>query len=389
MSRRLNIWFVSSYPPRKCGIATFTNSLMKALSNFIDGEGLNVLAVESYRVDGYGPEVKFRLEKNKLESYRSAADRVNRSKAEVVHLQHEFGLFGGEWGSDILEFLERVEKPIVTTFHTVLPRPEPVVWRVVRDISRLSSQVIVMARTAVDILVRDYGVPSDKISFIPHGCPDVPFSPPEPFKRLLGLEGRFILSTFGLLSPGKGIEYAIEALPRLVEKEPKILYIVAGETHPEVKRHQGESYRKRLISLVKKLRLEKHIMFYDKYLSDEELTLLLRATDVYLTPYLGRNQITSGTLTYAMGVGKAIVSTPYLYAVELLRNERGLLCDFENSESIAASAEKLMTDEWLRRRLEVEAYRFSRDMIWPVVAKKHVDLYAKVLKLEMEKTILT
>ena len=389
MSRRLNIWFVSSYPPRKCGIATFTNSLVKALSNFMDRDGLNVLAVESYRVDGYGREVKFRLEKNRLESYRSAADYVNRSKTDIIHLQHEFGLFGGEWGSDILEFLERVEKPIVTTFHTVLPKPEPRVWRVVKDISRLSSRVIVMAKTAVDILTRDYGVPSGKISFIPHGCPDVPFSPSEPFKRLLGLEGRFILSTFGLLSPGKGIEYAIEALPQLVKEEPRILYIVAGETHPEVKRSQGESYRKRLVRLVKQLRLEKHVMFYDKYLSDEELTLLLRATDVYLTPYVGRNQITSGTLTYAMGVGKAIVSTPYLYAVELLRNERGLLCNFEDSESIAASAEKLLTDEWLKRRLEAEAYRYSRGMIWPVVAKKHVDLYADVLELEMEKTVLT
>ncbi len=377
-SSRRRVAYLSTYPPRECGIATFTKDLIDNIDE-IDGFTPSVIAInEKGAIYDYDRRVKWTIERDSAEDYDEAADYINSSNIELVNLQHEFGLFGGEYGEHIKIFLENVKKPIVTTLHTVQQNFDPKALEVLKYIIDKSASIVVIAHAATEIL-RNQGISCKKCVAIPHGCPNIEFVEPDSVKESLGLENRFVASTFGLISSGKGIEYAIRALPYIVKKEPQILYLVIGQTHPEVRKHEGEKYRNRLVKLVSELGLDENVRFHNRFLTKRELIKYLQATDIYLTPYISPNQISSGTLTYALGAGKAVISTPYFHAQETLANNRGLFCKFKDPVSIAEGIEKLL-DESFRKTIQKRAYRYSRRFLWTNVAKKYVDLFKTVIK---------
>jgi glycosyltransferase involved in cell wall biosynthesis len=383
------ICFLSNFPPKECGIATFTQDLITSLNKkFNPKVKSRVIALnEESSIYNYDSRVIMQMNKDYLEDYINMAKKINRSdKIKLVCIQHEFGIFGGEYGSYIIPFLETIEKPVVVTFHSVLPEPNNLRKNVVKFICDKSAAVIVMAESAVDILNRDYGVSRNKVHVILHGIPDTPMKPAEPLKKKLRLENKIVLSTFGLLSRGKGIEYMIKALPYLVKKYPNILYVIIGETHPVIRKREGEEYRNYLVDLVKKLKLQDNVKFYNKYLDLNEIIEYLLATDIYICTNLEKNQIVSGTLSYALGCGKAVVSTPNIYAEEVLSNDRGVLAEFQNPKSFADGIDKLLSDEKWKKRIEQNAYAFGRSMIWSNVASSYLHLFNKVVKLREETT---
>jgi CBS domain-containing protein len=333
---RLKVAYISTYPPRECGIATFTNDLVNAISRLYITASPKIIAINDrggyYNYPSY---VSFQIEREEIESYKEAADYINQSQIDIVNLQHEYGLFGGTWGENILALLEHLKKPVVTTFHTILQEPPADAKRVLDGVLKLSDYVIVMARVGIRILEQLYETYGDKAQYIPHGCPNVPFISSSSIKQGLGLEDRTVLSTFGLISRGKGIEYAIKALPEIVKFHPKAFYLVIGETHPEVRKHEGESYRQSLFDTVRDLSLDNNVRFVNRFLDKSELIRFLQATDVYILPYPNRDQISSGTLLYALSTGKAIVSTPFLHAQEVMDEGAAMRCDFKDPGSIA------------------------------------------------------
>jgi len=372
--------YVSTYPPRECGIATFTKDLVNAVDELHEFKSRIVVAInEKETIYNYDRRVKFQIERDSSEDYVQAARYVNSSKADLVNLQHEFGLFGGEWGEYVTMFLENLQKPVVTTLHTVIPDFELRGQTILKHIAHRSAAIVVITKTALQLL-ENYDIKRRKINVIPHGCPDVPFIASEKVKPSLGLGGRIVLSTFGLINRGKGIEYAIKALPSIVEKEPRVIYIVIGETHPEVRKIEGERYRMKLMKLVDKLQLGRHVRFHNRFLSKLELMRYLQATDIYISPYITPNQVSSGTLVYALGVGRAIISTPYLHAREVLANGRGIFCKFRDPNSIAKSIDTLLRNEVLTRKMEKKAYEYSRRFVWSNVAKRYVGLFKQILK---------
>ena len=298
-----------------------------------------------------------------------------------MNLQHEYGLFGGVWGEHVIAFLERLEKPVVTTLHTVLQEPIPDAKRVLEGVLQHSRHAIVMARVGIAILEQIYGTLADKVRYIPHGCPNVPYIGSGQLKPRLGLEGRVVLSTFGLISRGKGIEYAIEALPLIIKEEPRTLYLVIGETHPEVRKHEGESYRQQLLNLVESLGIEENVKFVNRFLPKNELLRYLQATDVYIIPYPNREQISSGTMLYALSTGKAIVTTPFLHAEEVISENCAMRCDFRVPSSITKSVLTMLQHEDVHKGYEERAYNYSRGMIWANVAMKYVNLFYETLGL--------
>jgi glycosyltransferase involved in cell wall biosynthesis len=371
--------YLSTYPPRECGIATFTKDLIDAVDGLNEFRPSAVIAVnEKETIYNYDRRVKWQIEQDSVDDYLQVASRINSSDVDLVNLQHEFGLFGGEYGEHLNHFLDNVEKPVATTLHTVQPNSDPKARAVLRNVASKSASIVVIARVALDILEKQ-GIPCRKATVIPHGCPNIPFVSSEDVKPSLGLKDRFVLSTFGLISRGKGIEYAIRALPSVVEKEPRIVYLIIGETHPEVRKTEGESYRKKLMRLVEELQLEKHVRFHNRFLSKRELIKYLQATDVYLSPYISPNQISSGTLVYALGAGRAVISTPYFHAVEALAEGRGLFCEFKNPHSIGECIERLLEDR-LRKTMERKAYKYSRRFIWSNVANKYAKLFKQLIK---------
>jgi glycosyltransferase involved in cell wall biosynthesis len=373
------IAYLSSFPPRECGIATFTKDLLSAIAELRIYRTPTVIAVnEKGAIYHYDKRVKRVIERDKADTYVQAAHYINTSDSSVVNLQHEFGLFGGEYGEHITSFLENVKKPVVTTLHTIEPNFSPKAQEVLRQIVTKSEAIVVIVRAAIELLEKQ-DIPIKRYAVIPHGCPDIPFVNSEKRKTALGLKGKFVISTFGLISRGKGIEYAIRALPAVIEREPNAIYIVIGVTHPEVRKTEGEQYRKRLMRLVDDLGLENHVRFHNRFLSKRELICYLQATDVYVTPYLSPNQISSGTLTYALGAGKAVVSTPYLHAQEVLAEGRGLFCKFRDPRTIAEGINKLLNEE-LRTRIQLKAYEYSRRFVWSNVAKEYVKLFEKSIK---------
>jgi len=370
--------YVASYIPRKCGIATFTKDLTNAI-NTLNPRGLaEIMALNNDGYD-YPWEVKYRINQDDLRTYIGASDYINESSAEIVCLQHEFGLFGGKDGEYAISFLERIKKPTVTTFHTVKDNPTPTQKEIIKRISSLSSAVIVMIESIADRLVNTYQVNKKKIVFIPHGVPDVPFGATEYFKRQQKLKGKFVLGSINLLSENKGIEFAIEAVPEIVKKIPNFVYLVIGETHPVVKAKKGEEYRKKIEKLVRKLKIGKHVKFINTYLPLEELVNYLRALDIYITPYLDPGQVASGTLSYAVGAGKACISTPYIYAQEVLDQDRGVLVPFRDSQSIAESIIKIHSDQKFKNQIERKAYDYGRIMTWPSVGLQYLDLFRLIL----------
>jgi glycosyltransferase involved in cell wall biosynthesis len=379
-NNKIRVAFVSTYPPRECGIATYTKDLVDAISKLYILKPPAVLAInDKGGYYNYGREVEFQIARERVESYVEAAEYVNDSDVDIVNLQHEFGLFGGVWGEHIISFLENLKKPVVTTLHTLLLEPEPEAKRVLEGILRHSNYVVVMARVAIQIIEQLYYTTAEKVRYIPHGCPNVPFILSETIKRRLGLEDKTILSTFGLLSRGKGIEYAIQSLPPIVKLDPQALYLIIGETHPEVRKYEGELYRKELINLVESLGLDENVRFVNRFLPQNELIRYLQATDIYILPYPNKEQISSGTLLYALSTGKAIVSTPFLHAKEVISEGCAWKCEFRDPSSITDNVRTLLRYDDLHRRLEEKAYRYSRDMIWPNVAMQYANLFYETL----------
>jgi glycosyltransferase involved in cell wall biosynthesis len=321
--------FVGDYLPRKCGIATFTHDMCTSVAGrFPDAECFVVPVNDRPEGYDYPPEVRFEIAAADLEGYRRAADYLNFANTDVVCLQHEYGIYGGPAGSHVLALVRDLRMPVVTTFHTVLREPNGDQSRVLTELAALSSRVVVMTDRARGFLTDIYGVSAAKIDVIAHGIPDTPFIDPGPYKEQFGVDGRPVALTFGLLSPNKGIEHMLRAVPELLKSFPTFVYIVLGATHPDLVRQQGETYRLGLERLARTLGIEKHVIFYNRFVELKELTEFIRAADVYVTPYLNPAQITSGTLAYSFGCGKAIVSTPYWHAEELLADGRGVLVPF-------------------------------------------------------------
>jgi glycosyltransferase involved in cell wall biosynthesis len=388
-SKESKICFLGNFPPRECGIATFTRDLVVSMNKkFNPVLKSKVIALnEDYDFYNYDNRVIMQLNKDDPKEYKYTAEKVNKSQdVKLISIQHEFGIFGGDYGTHLLNFLERNKKPVAITFHSVLPDPSDERKEVVKAIAANSNAIIVMAEAAIDILNKDYNISRSKLHLVHHGIPNVAYSPSEPFKKKLKLEDRKVLTTFGLLSKGKGIEYMIKSLPPLVKKYPNILYLVVGETHPVVRRHEGEKYRNKLIKLVNQLGLSNNVKFYNKFISLEELLQYLLATDIYVCTNLERNQIVSGTLSYAMGCGRPVVSTPIIYAEELLANGRGLLAKFKNPKSYTDAIDELLSDDEMRIEMGKQSYAHTRSMIWPNVANRYLNVFNKVVKLREETT---
>ncbi len=384
--RAIRVINIASYIPRKCGIATYTKDLTNA-TNVLNPYSLaEILAVNEPDSNyDYPWEVKFRIIQEDLRSYLDAASYINQSGTQIVHLQHEFGLFGGGDGEYIVHFVKHIKKPLIITFHTVLDEPKPNMLRIIQELAANSQLVTVMVKVAAQRLLKKYKVPKRKIFIIPHGVPDVPFGPSLLFKEKLGLENYKIMGAINLLSRNKGLEYAISAVPKILKKFPNFLFLVIGETHPLVKRNEGESYRGELESLVKKLGVEENVRFINEYLSLDDLTTYLRSLDIYITPYLDPSQTASGTLAYAIGAGKNCVSTPYLYAKELLWDGRGILVPFRDPSSIGKAVLKIIESAFFALDMQKRAYDFGRLMIWPSVALSHLDLYQALLEKKRKK----
>lgn len=376
--RSLSVAFVATCPPRQCGIATFSSDLQRALkaadrSVLIQWAAIN----EATSIHVYGPEVRWRIRQGDPESYRLAAMNLNRAAVDVVSLQHEFGLYG-TWGDPFEDhlpaFLDALEKPLVTTLHSVLPSPSPSVRESVQRIVRASSQVIVMAERARALLVQDYGVADRHVCVVPHGVPPVQPHGRTRIKEQFGLTDRTIITTFGLVDPRKGLEYMIEAMQAVRQHDPSALYLIVGKTHPELVRRDGETYRRDLWQLVRDRGLRGHVEFVDEYLTQAQIVDYLLASDVYVTPYLDPKQITSGTLAYALGAGKAIVSTPYPHAVEVLTAERGMLVPFRSASALADATVRILSDRQLKQRFERAAYAYGRETAWPRIGERMLDI---------------
>jgi polysaccharide biosynthesis protein PslF len=372
--------YVSTFPPRKCGIATFTSDLVNSISQLNVLRDQRVISIDGRRLFKPAYEgFEHKIGRDFVEDYVLMADFLNQSPVNVVNIQHEFGIFGGESGEYICSFLDKLKRPVATTLHTVLPNFEDKTKEVFTDVVDKSAAIVVLNETT-RTLVRQYGVPAKKVKLIPHGCPDLPLVSSDKVKPDLGLKNRVVLSTFGLLSKGKGIEHVIEALPKIVKKEPKLIYYVLGVTHPQVKKNEGEAYRNTLLRMAKNLGVQGHVRFLNRFLSKPELYKYLQATDVYITPYVSPNQVSSGALSYALAAGKAVVSTPYLHAKEALGEGRGVFCKFNDSDSIAEQVTEIIENQKLRQSLEQKAYSYSRKFIWPLVAKKYLKLFDELTK---------
>lgn len=373
------IALIGNYLPRQCGIATFTTDLLTALAREAqDSELWAVVMNDVPQGYDYPPEVRFEIDQRRLSDYRLAADFLNMSHVDVVCLQHEYGIFGGENGSYVLELLGHLRMPVVTTLHTVLREPTHGQFQVLRSICQHSDRVVVMSQRAVEMLEQIYGIDRDKVVVIGHGIPDVPFVDPNFYKDQFGVEGRKVILTFGLLSPGKGIEYMIDALPAIIDKHADAVYLVLGATHPHVKRQSGESYRMSLLRRARELGVASHLIFHNRFVELSELCEFLGAADVYVTPYLNKEQIVSGTLAYALGSGKAVVSTPYWYAEEMLAEGRGCLVPFRDVEALAERINYLLTHEVERHAMRKRAYTYTRDMVWKEVARRYLDVFHTV-----------
>jgi glycosyltransferase involved in cell wall biosynthesis len=368
--------FVSSYPPQLCGIATFTQDLATNLMEQGGPDSVSVISVsEAPHAYSYPDEVLLRIPKREAHAYRMAADFINAADVDVVCLQHEFGLFGGDEGGHILELMRSVGKPVVTALHTVLAEPDDRYRRRTIELIEASSAVVGLTPRAISLLCKVYNAPIEKIHLIPHGIPDFPFVDPELHKRRFGLAGRTVILTFGLIGPSKGIEDMIEAMPAIVAGHPDVVYMIVGATHPGVKAHQGEEYRMRLQARVAELGLEENVIFHDKYLEKDELYEYLQACDIYVTPYPNRDQISSGTLAYAAGMGRAVVSTKYWYACDLLGDDRGRLVDFRSPDELAEAINGLIENEDERIALGRRAHEFCRRMTWSNVAADYRSLF--------------
>jgi glycosyltransferase involved in cell wall biosynthesis len=372
------IAFLGASLPRLCGIATFTHDLCEAVAVAAPASQCFAGAVnDRIEVYDYPSRVRFELDEKDLDSYRRAADFLNFNNADVLCVQHEFGIYGGSAGSHLLALLKEVRMPVVTTLHTVLREPNAARQKVMEELLRRSDRLVVMARKGAEILRETYGVPDTKVDIIPHGIPDMPFIDSSFYKAQFGVEGRTVLLTFGLIGPGKGIEYAIEALPEIMKWHPNVVYLVLGVTHPHLVAREGESYRLGLERLAEDRGVKEHVIFYNRFVSLDDLKEFIGATDIYLTPYLNEAQITSGTLAYVFGAGKAVVSTPYWHAQELLADGRGILVPFRDPYAIAEGVRAFLDDPARLQETREKAYQIGREMIWPAVAQRYIESFQR------------
>jgi glycosyltransferase involved in cell wall biosynthesis len=379
----LRVVFVTTSTPRRCGIATFSADLMEAVQGAGDGVEVTVAAIEARGVGKEGKaRTRWHIQQGEASSYRAAAKAINASDINIVNVQHEFGLYGtwkGEVYSDNFKvFLETLDKPVVTTLHTVPSQPSASLRRAVRRAAKHSDALVVMTQAAVGLLARKYGV-EQHVHLIPHGMPVMRPQGRARAKRRLGLKGRQVIATFGLVDPRKGLEHMIKAMVEVVARHPRAVYVIAGQTHPDLVRAQGERYRNFLQGLVKKLGLEGNVRFANEFLSQQEVVGLLQASDVYVTPYLDAQQVTSGTLAYALGAGRAVVSTPYLHAKEALDGGRGRLVGFGKAKELAAAVNMILETPELKRGMERRAYAYAKGMVWPQAGVRWVALMHEVL----------
>src|SRR2546426_6468467 len=372
------IGFIGNYLPRQCGIATFTTDLCEAIAAEYSGTTCIALPVNDIETGyAYPTRVRFELTEKDINSYLRAADFLHTNNVDLVCLQHEYGIFGGRAGSHILPLLRELRMPIVTTLHTVLQNPDPDQRSVLEEVAALSDRVVVMSKRGAEFLQEIYHVLPEKIDLIPHGIPDVPFVDPSFHKDLFGVEGKIVLLSFGLLSANKGIENVIAALPAILARYPNVVYIVVGATHPHVMRHEGETYRLSLQWMAQEKGVEGQVIFYNRFVSLEELVNFIGAADIYITPYLNPAQIVSGTLAYTLGAGKAVISTPYWYAEEMLAEERGALVPFRDPAALAEQVIDLLDNEAKRHGMRKRAYLYGREMIWPQVARRYMESFQR------------
>ncbi len=369
---------LGNHLPRHCGIATFTTHLTDALVEQLpDSDGFVVAMNDAGRRHAYPSRVRFEIGEGDLSAYRRAADFLNVNQVDVLSVQHEYGIFGGKAGAHLLELLRALRMPIVTTLHTILSEPNPSQRLVLEELARLSERLVVMSESGVELLKRVHGIPAAQIDLIPHGIPQVPLD--DESKERLGLDGKTVILTFGLLSPDKGIEYVVDALPAIVAAHPDTVYVVLGATHPHIVEREGEAYRLMLEARAKHLGVSGSMIFHNRFVSQAELTEFLSAADIYITPYLNAAQITSGTLAYAVGAGKAVISTPYIYARELLAEGRGVLVPWRDSSAIAREVVDLTRDRVRYRSICARAAAHGEEMTWPAVARRYVDSFSRAM----------
>jgi glycosyltransferase involved in cell wall biosynthesis len=370
--------FLGDHLPRQCGIATFTADICEAVAAEFPQCDCLVGAVKD-RPEGYEypARVRFEIDEKELDSYRRAADFLNINNVEIVSVQHEFGIYCGLGVSHLLAFLRDVHMPAVTTLHTELSDPGNDQQAVMKQIDELSNRFIVMAERGRELLEKSYGVSSDKSDVIPHGVPDLQFIDPSLHKDQFGVEGKTALLTFGLLSPNKGIVQVIAALPAVLQQHPNVVYIVLGATHPNLIAHEGESYRLKLVRLAEDRGVTGKVIFYNRFVTLDELTDFIGAADIYITPYLNEAQITSGTLAYAIGAGKAVISMPYSYARELLAENRGIIVPFADPAAIAEAVNRFLSDSALMNGMRKRAWKLGRGIVWPVVARRYMESFRR------------
>lgn len=377
MTRRLRVAFIGNSLPRRCGISTFTTDLQQAVANAPIAPVTGIIGMND-RVEGYNypPQVLLSIDQENIKDYERAADFLNTSQYDVVSLQHEFGIFGGVAGDKILALLSRLRMPVVTTLHTILSDPTPMQRVVMGRLLELSAKVVVMADKGRELLLSVYHAPADKIEIVAHGIPDFAFVKPDAAKEKFGFASRTVILTFGLLSPNKGVEFVIDAMPSILEACPDAVYVILGATHPNLVRDQGEAYRDGMVTRARKLGVADHVVFIDKFVELADLLDYIAMCDVYVTPYLDAAQMTSGTLAYSFGLGKAIVSTPYWHAQELLADGRGILVPFADAKAIGIEITALLGDETRREAIRRRAYNASRSMTWERTAERYLSIFA-------------
>lgn len=374
-----NIAFLSTYPPRECGIATFTEDLINALGN-IGIINTHVIAISNSENCSYDNKVMAEIRQDEQNDYIEMAKRLNASNIDLLVIEHEYGIYGGEHGEYILDLVNNLEIPVVTTLHTILSEPGPKQRFIINELGKKSEKMITMARNTKQMLHSIYGVELEKIEVIHHGIPQKLVQSRETLKKKFGYENRQIISTFGLIGPGKGIEHGIEAIAKVISGSDnrEVLYLILGQTHPALK-EAGTAYRNKLEELVNKLDLDRNIKFVNKYLSKDEIIQYLQLSDIYMTPYLAKDQAVSGTLAYAVGYGRAIVSTPYLYAKEMLSEGRGLLAEFSSPDSLADSIKKILQDPDKKTMMERKTAKLGKTMYWDKVALHYTNILLSII----------
>ncbi len=374
----MRIAVVGNHLPRQCGIATFTTDLCDALADEFGAAGVLVVAVNDPQSGySYPARVRFEITESDLSSYQAAADFLNSNNVDLVCLQHEYGIFGGKRGSHVLRLLQHLKMPVVTTLHTVLREPDVDQLIVLQEIAARSDRLIVMSEHSSQFLQDVFRIPAGKIDLIPHGIPDLPFAEPVLHVDSLSAQGRIVLLTFGLLSPNKGFETVIHALPRILSRHNNVVYVIAGATHPHVRRREGDRYRFQLRALAKDLGVEENVVFHNRFVSPQEMASLVGSADIYVTPYRYEAQAVSGTLAYALGAGKAIISTPYWHAAELLADGRGELVPFEDPAALADVAIELLDNQAAREAMRRRAYLYARHMVWDQVAQSYMQTFVR------------